>query len=137
MKDEVMRIFISDLKILPIIEKAYKKTLQEIEEIEYRLQGVYGINPAKVIIHNNTHNDIRLDLILEKNKKEDYAKSLKDRIDRTYYILNVCPDAFRSILIDIYVKKVNTAQVAESHYMSESTLRRRIIAELQGVEIGF
>lgn len=130
-----IRIFKSDLKVLPVLEQAYKDALQEIEEIDYQMQGVHGIDPSKEHIQGK-HSDIRNTLIPIKDQISNRAEKYKNRIDATYSILNRCPDKLRSYLVDIYVKKrATTMNVAVSNYLSESTLRRRIISELSDIDV--
>lgn len=129
--DEI-RLFKSELKVLTILERQYDICKQDLEYIEYQMQGVRGIDPSKEPQHSEFV-EMKNILIPIKDIKVRRAEEYKARIDRCYGILDQCPEQLRSYLVDIYVKGRPTYEVAEEHYLSESSLRRFIIAELLNV----
>ena len=126
--DEI-RLFKSELKVLTILERQYAIALQDIEYIEYQMQGVRAVDPSKEPQHTEFI-EIKNILIPLKDIKTKQAQEYKKRIDQCYYILGLCGEDLKGILIDIYVTGIPTAEVAEKHYKSESTLKRHIIEQL-------
>ena len=126
--DEI-RLFKSELKVLTILERQYQIALQDIEYIDYQMQGVRAIDPSKEPQHSDFV-EMKNILIPIKDIKIKQAEEYKKRIDHCYMILDSCGDEMKQILIDIYVTGITTAEVAEKHYKSESTLKRHIIESL-------
>lgn len=126
--DEI-RLFKSELKVLTILERQYDICKQDLEYIEYQMQGVRGIDPSKEPQHSEFV-EMKNILIPIKDIKIKQAEEYKKRIDQCYFILDLCGEELKEILIDIYVKGITTAEVAESHYKSESTMKRYIIESL-------
>lgn len=129
--DEI-KLFKSELKILPVLERQYQIAIQDIAYIEYQMQGVRAIDPSKEPMHSDFV-EMKNILIPIKDIKVRRAEEYKARIDQCYSILDQCPEQLKSYLVDIYVKGRPTYEVAEEHYLSESSLRRFIIAELLNV----
>lgn len=126
--DEI-KIFKAELKLLTVLERQYTIALQDIEYINYQMRGVRGIDPSKEP-HHGEFVEMKNVLIPIKEIKERKADEYKKRIDACYYLLGLCSEEMQGILMDIYVTGIPTAEVAEKHYMSESTLKRRIIEQL-------
>lgn len=129
--DEI-KLFKSELKILPVLERQYEITIQDIAYIDYQMQGVKAIDPSKEPSHSEFV-EMKNILIPIKDLKVQKAEEYKARIDQCYSILNQCDDSLRDYLVSIYVKGIPTYRVAEDHFMSESSLRRFIISELMNV----
>lgn len=129
--DEI-KLFKSELKILPVLERQYQIAVQDIAYIEYQMQGVRGLDPSKEPSHSEFV-EMKNILIPIKDIKVKRAEEYKARIDRCYRTLNQCDDTLRNYLIDIYVTGRPTYEVAEEHFMSESSLRRFIMSELLNV----
>lgn len=129
--DEI-KLFKAELKILTVLERQYQIALQDVEYIEYQMQGVRAIDPSKEPSHSEFV-EMKNILIPIKDLKVKKAQEYKERIDRCRGMLDKCPDDLREYLIDIYVEGKPTYEVAEKHYISESSLRRFIMSELLNV----
>lgn len=129
--DEI-KLFKSELKILPVLERQYQIAVQDIAYIEYQMQGVRGLDPSKEPSHSEFV-EMKNILIPIKDIKVKRAEEYKARIDRCYRTLDLCDETLRSYLVQIYVEGKPTYEVAEKHYISESSLRRFIISELLNV----
>lgn len=134
MNQDEIKLFKSELKVLTILERQYDIAMRDVEYIEYQMMGVRGIDPSREP-NRGEFVEMKNILIPLKDIKEKKAQEYKRRIDRCYYILGLCGDDLKQTLIDIYVTGIPTVEVAEKHFISESTLKRHIIDQLLNLQV--
>ena len=126
-------IFKSDLKMLTHLERQYNAVKAELDEMEYILQGVHGIDQSR-IRNNKSHKDKRIELIEKKDHKQKYAHELKQRIDHTYSVLNSFTPEIKNILMDVYIKGVTIDNMSLKLNYSYSSVKRLIDRKIRDAD---
>lgn len=124
MTEDIVQLFKLELRALPRLEARRKSLQLKYDQITYTLQNVRGVDPSKE--PSAPGNDIRLELIEQKDELEAQIDIIGMRIERTHITLELFSKGMQKILISIYCNGVSTADIADKLGYSESTLRRLI-----------
>lgn len=124
MTEDIVQLFKLELRALPRLEARRKSLQLKYDQITYTLQNVRGVDPSKE--PSAPGNDIRLELIEQKDELEAQIDIIGMRIERTHITLELFSKGMQKILISIYCNGVSTADIADELGYSESTLRRLI-----------
>ncbi|GEM_PF-5620519 len=133
MTSDELYIFKSDLKLLKHLERQYNAVKTELDEIEYILQGVHGVDQSRVR-NVRSHKDKRIQLIEKKDHKQKYADELKQRIDHTKRVLSSFDPEMKSILTDVYVKGITIDSIGMDIGYSEASVKRLIERKIKDVD---
>lgn len=124
MTEDIVQLFKLELRALPRLEARRKSLQLKYDQITYTLQNVRGVDPSKE--PSAPGNDIRLELIEQKDELEAQIDIIGAQIERTRIMLDLFSEGMQKILISIYCNGVPTVTIAEKLGYSESTLRRLI-----------
>ena len=124
MTEDKVQLFKLQLKALPLLEQRRQRLRVKYDQIEYTLQNVRGVDPSKE--PSAPGNDIRLELIEQKDELEAQIDLIGAQIERTRIMLDLFSEGMQKILTSIYCNGVPTVTIAEKLGYSESTLRRLI-----------
>lgn len=124
MTEDIVQLFKLELRALPRLEARRKSLQLKYDQITYTLQNVRGVDPSKE--PSAPGNDIRLELIEQKDELEAQIDLIGAQIERTHIMLDLFSEGMQKILISIYCNGVPTVTIAEKLGYSESTLRRLI-----------
>lgn len=124
MTEDIVQLFKLELRALPRLEARRKSLQLKYDQITYTLQNVRGVDPSKE--PSAPGNDIRLELIEQKDELEAQIDLIGAQIERTRIMLDLFSEGMQKILISIYCNGVPTVTIAEKLGYSESTLRRLI-----------
>ena len=124
MTEDKVQLFKLQLKALPLLEQRRQRLRVKYAQLEYTLRNVRGVDPSKE--PSAPGNDIRLELIEQKDELEAQIDIIGAQIERTRIMLDLFSEGMQKILISIYCNGVPTVTVADKLGYSESTLRRLI-----------
>lgn len=124
MTEDIVQLFKLELRALPRLEARRKSLQLKYDQITYTLQNVRGVDPSKE--PSAPGNDIRLELIEQKDELEAQIDLIGAQIERTRIMLDLFSEGMQKILISIYCNGVPTVTIADKLGYSESTLRRLI-----------
>lgn len=124
MTEDKVQMFKLELKAMPLIKKRIARLTLKLEELEYNLQNVRGVDPARdVRVHGI---DARLDMIEAKDEIIAQLDLLTAQLTATQIKLDMFSQTMQKVLVAIYCDNQSTADIAESMGYSESSLRRAI-----------
>ena len=124
MTEDKVQLFKLQLKALPLLEQRRQRLRVKYAQLEYTLRNVRGVDPSKE--PSAPGNDIRLELIEQKDELEAQIDIIGAQIERTRIMLDLFSEGMQKILTSIYCNGVPTVTIAEKLGYSESTLRRLI-----------
>lgn len=124
MTEDKVQLFKLQLKALPLLEQRRQRLRVKYAQLEYTLRNVRGVDPSKE--PSAPGNDIRLELIEQKDELEAQIDLIGAQIERTRIMLDLFSEGMQKILTSIYCNGVPTVTIAEKLGYSESTLRRLI-----------
>ena len=124
MTEDKVQLFKLQLKALPLLEQRRQRLRVKYAQLEYTLRNVRRVDPSKE--PSAPGNDIRLELIEQKDELEAQIDIIGAQIERTRIMLDLFSEGMQKILTSIYCNGVPTVTIAEKLGYSESTLRRLI-----------
>lgn len=124
MTEDKVQIFKLELKAMPLINKRIERLRLKLEQIDYELQNVRGVDPSKDVHISGVDN--RLTMYEAKDKLQAQIDLLGMQKANTQNKLDQFSPTMQNILISIYCEGKATADIAEGLGYSESSLRRAI-----------
>lgn len=124
--------FKRDCRSLKYLTKELIEINEKLEDLAYKMQGVFGISTSDLRYENAMYKDNRLELMEKEEELLNLKKEYASRINRVNRILSQIDPSMMMVITDLYINKKPSEIVAAQYGMTKPTMYARMKEALNG-----